>query len=382
MKRVYWRPPGVSRTALVLIAFVAVSVATALEHFPVVRKQRDYAAKIAAARLAREGQEAIKAEKQRLGHMPSPEVDPARTGMLGESITPVTSNTGFINAKRTSTNPNFAAVIVHLLREADVEEGDLVAVGVSGSFPALNLATYAALHTLGSEAIIIASASSSEWGANHVDYLWLDMERTLRDKELIPFKVAAASYGGIDDLGLGLTSQGRSILDAAMDRNGVRRLQPASLSEGIALREALFDELAGDRKIKAYVNVGGGSASVGTHVGKKQFKAGLNREPPLAANVPDSVMLRFANRDIPVIHISRVKLLTQRFGLPYGQTARIPVGEGNVYVKSEYNRWIAGGGLVLILAVMMAFLRWSVGARLLEGLRPRRETKEDPGQMV
>jgi len=381
VKKLYWRPPGISATALALVALVALVTFVAVEKMPVVRKQKRYGDKIAAARLSRQGMDAIKAEKERLGHFIDPAVDPALTGMIGESLTPVTSNTGFLSAKLTSTNPNFAAVVFHLLVEAGVEEGDTVAVGVSGSFPSLNLSTYAALHTLGAKPIIIASTSSSEWGANHVDYLWLDMERTLREEGLIPFKVSAASQGGIDDLGVGITKAGRGILDAAMKRNDVRKLEVRSLADSIDQRMAVFDEVAGDREIRAYINVGGGSASVGTHVGKKQFKAGLNRKTPRAPNLADSVMLRFSKRDIPIIHISRVKILAERYALPYEPRAPVAIGESNVFRATEYDARLAGVGLVLILAIMVGLLRWNLGARLLGNLRPKERAKT-PEQMV
>ena len=381
MKRLYWRPPGVSRTALTLVAAVSLAAIILVETLPVQRKQTSYGEKVAAARLARDCMEAIKAEKQRIGHVSDPEVDPAATGMIGESLTAVTSNTGFLRAKLTSTNPNFAAVVVHLLAEAGVVAGDVVAVGVSGSFPGLNVSTYAALQTLGIRPIIIASTSSSEWGANHVDYTWLDMERTLREVGLSPFKTSGATHGGIDDLGIGLTKEGRAMLDTAMQRNDVRKVEPTSLADAIAKRMALFDEVAGDAIIKAYVNVGGGSASVGTHVGKKQFKPGLNLEAPLAAGTPDSVMLRFAKRDVPVIHLARVKLLAQRYGLPYAPAVTIPVGQGRVYVANEYNRFLALGGLLFVVAVMLAFLRWDIGTRMLRGMRGKAEEKA-PEQMV
>lgn len=381
MKKIYWRPPSLSRTALVLVALVSVAVFVAVESFPVVAEQSRHADKLAAARLALKGMEVIKNRKLELGHGIDPEADPAQTGLIGESITPITSNTGFLDAKRTSTDPNFAAIVLHLLDEAGVGEGDKIAVGVSGSFPGLNLATYAAIATLKAEPIIIASSSSSEWGANHVDYLWLDMERTLRDAGLIPFRVAAATYGGIDDIGIGLTKTGRAMIDSAIARNGVDQLAPTSLADAIEQRFALYQKLAGDEPIEAYINVGGGSASVGTHVGKKQFKAGLNTAPPSAPNVPDSVMLRFAERDIPVIHISRVKILAERYGLPYGATTVRPLGQGRVFVQTEYDRWLVLGGLIVVLGAMVALLRWDVGLRVLRRGRPRADSRI-PERMV
>ena len=86
MKKVYWRPPNVSRTALVLVALVALGALVLVESLPVVRKQSRYGDKIAAARLARECMEAIKAAKEQLGHIAEPDIDPAASGMIGESL--------------------------------------------------------------------------------------------------------------------------------------------------------------------------------------------------------------------------------------------------------------------------------------------------------
>jgi poly-gamma-glutamate system protein len=381
MSRLYWRPPGISRTALVLVALVAGAAHVAVEALPTVRKQSSYRDKIQAARLAEQGMAAIKAEKLGRGYRAARQVDPVETGMIGESVTAVTSNTGVLPAKLTSTNPNFAAVVVHLAAQAGLQKGDTVAVGVSGSFPALNVSTYAAIHVLGLRPIVVASASSSEWGANHADYLWLDMEATLRERLLLDIRSAAASYGGIDDLGIGITKKGLALLDASMARNSVRFLDPSSLEDSVDKRMALYDELAGDAPIRAYVNVGGGSASVGTHVGKKQFRPGLNTQLPSEPNSPDSVMLRFAKRGVPVIHISRLKLLCERYGLPWAPRTVVPVGQGNVFVKAEHNRALAALGLLLVLAVAVAFIRWDAGTRLLSSLRPARKVKA-PEQMV
>jgi poly-gamma-glutamate system protein len=381
MKKLYWRPPGVSRRALVLVALVATAALAVVRSFPVKRKQAHYGTKMKAARLASKGMAAIRKRKAELGLLPSRKVDPRATGMIGESITQVTSNTGFLSVKQFSTNPNFAAVIVHLLGRAGLKRGDTVAVGVSGSFPALNLAADAAAAAMGLRALIIASGSSSEWGANHEKYLWVDMHKTLREAGLSQSLIHAASYGGIDDLGIGLTNRGLTLIDEAFKRNGIERLEPKSLADSIRMRMARYDELSEDQPIKAYVNVGGGSASVGTHVGKKQFKPGLNREVPRAKRLADSVMLRFAKRGIPVIHVSRVKLIAERYGLPLDTSREHVIGDSSVFVNVEYDLRLVWAALATILGVMFAFIRWDVGIRMMQPKGPQEDT-EAPEQMV
>jgi poly-gamma-glutamate system protein len=381
MKKLYWRPSGVSRSALVLIALVALGALTAVETLPVKSKQPHHADKLRAARLALDAMHVIKAEKIRRGISIDRQADPAESGLIGTALTPVTSNTGYLSAKRASLNPNFAAVVVQLLHEAGVVRGDVVAVGVSGSFPALGVATYAALHTLAASPIVVTSAASSEWGANHPDFSWLDMERVLVEKRVFGFRSVAASRGGIDDRGFGMTKEGRELLAAAIQRNGVLDIDAHSLTEAIDRRMQIYEEQAAGRVIKAYVNVGGGTASVGTHVGKKQLKSGLNTQRPRGAGLVDSVMLRFLERNVPVVHLSGVAELARRYGLTTSQRGIFRVGQGEVYVKTTYNRWLALGGIVIVLTTMLAFLRLGISVRLLRNARPRRPPPE-PQQMV
>jgi poly-gamma-glutamate system protein len=380
MKRVYWRPPSVSRGALLLIALVAIGALAAVESLPVQTKQRWYDEKIAAARKAREAMSAIKTERLRRGLVIDAESDPAATGMIGSALTSVTSNTGYLGAKQISTNPNFAAVIVDMLKRAGVEKGDLVGVGLSGSFPALNVSTFAALQVLEAKPIAITGASSSEWGANDPNFLWIDMERLLVDKQIFGFRSVAASRGGIDDRGFGMSKEGRALLDAGIARNGMPLIDPKSLADSIEQRMQIYDEQSGGRSFKAYINVGGSTASVGTHVGKKQFTPGLNLDPPRGPGLVDSVMLRFLGRDVPVLHVVQVKELARQYGLAEEPEAMPRIGQSNVYVRAEYNRLIAAGGLVVIFLAMLAFIRMDIGMRIL---RVRGKNGEaQPQQMV
>src|SRR5690606_4957290 len=202
--------------------------------------------------------QAIKAEKQKRGIPIDPDADPAESGLIGEPLTPITSNTGYLNAKRTSVNPNFAAVFVELLGELRIKPKSKVALGFSGSFPALNIAALAALEALKLEPIVITSVASSEWGANHVDYTWLDMEQTLIDKQLFDARSVTASRGGIDDRGYGMSKRGRTLLDEAISRAGLMMIDSRSIKDAIDQRMEIYDNHAGKEPIRAYFNIGGG----------------------------------------------------------------------------------------------------------------------------
>ncbi|OQX85874.1 hypothetical protein B6D60_07145, partial [candidate division KSB1 bacterium 4484_87] len=67
--------------------------------------------------------------------------DPNRTNLVGREYSPITTTLGDLIAKRTATNPDFAALLVRWFHELNLSPGDVIAVGSSGSFPSLTLAT-------------------------------------------------------------------------------------------------------------------------------------------------------------------------------------------------------------------------------------------------
>jgi poly-gamma-glutamate system protein len=296
-------------------------------------------------------------------------------------MTPVTSNTGSLPAKQTTINPNFAAVLVHLLKRVGLEEGDVVAVGFSGSFPALNVAVMAAISVLGLKPIIISSNAASQWGANDPEFLWIDWERALTNRHIFNFRSVAASIGGIEDRGLGMTPEGRRTIVAAIEAAGVPVIRPRNYLDSVEERWSIFHETAGDLPIKAYINVGGGTTSVGTKVGKHLFKPGINLHPPASGAGLDSVMSRFADDGIPVIHLVNIAQLAKRWGLPTQPQAMPAVGQGKVYSRAEYNPWLAGGSLLVIFAALYAFVRSDLGFRMLRWSK-KKKSGAHPEPMV
>ncbi len=364
MKKLYWRPQRVSLKLLWVVALVGISGLIAVENYRVREQQPFYVEKMRAAKLAKRAFEVILQERLRLGHPLDAEADPAGTGLIGDLLTPVTTNPGHLPAKQTSANPNFAAVIVHLLMRAGVEPGDRVAVGVSGSFPALNICLYAAMKELELKPVIISSAGSSQWGANFQDFMWPIMEKVLEEKRVFPFRSVAVSRGGIDDRGLGLTKSARKLLDHAIEISGAPPLFVANYDEGLQKRMEIFQEQSEGDDYAVYINVGGGTTSVGTKVGKKLFKPGLNRYPPRGPIAIDSVMSRFASDGVPVIHLIQIDTLATYYGLPSSPTTMPKVGEGKIFYREVHSPLLALIVLLIITALLVAFVRLDWGYRL------------------
>ncbi|PYE32300.1 poly-gamma-glutamate system protein [Idiomarina fontislapidosi] len=354
--KIYWRSSGVPAWGLIVLIIAALVALLAAENVketdPIVDK--NYATMVTAAKIMRQGMEVIRplrAEKEPI----NPEFDPQRSGFIGLDNSIVTTNHGGRESKQTTVNPNWAAVAVKLLAKAGVEKGDLVAVTVSGSFPALNLAVYSALEAMEAEPIIIASASSSQWGANVPGFLWLDMARALEKADVISFEPKYASIGGIEDRGIGIPQAGIQSIRQTIERAGLPIIEPANYQEAVADRIAIFREYASDRNYKAFINVGGGATIVGPPGIDDMFKSGLQYDAPSRAYAVDTVMGYFLQENIPGIHFIGIKNMAERYGLPIAPLEAVPVGNGGIYSSSTYSRLLAFG-----LAVALFGLTWLI----------------------
>lgn len=394
MRGMYWKPEGASQIQRALIAGLAIVGLVAVEVFPSEEQQPHYAEKMLAARKAEEAFEVIRDASERRGIRLHLKTDPAGSRLIGEVLSPITSGSGSLVAKQTSVNPNFAAIVVQWLKEARVKNGDVVALGLSGSFPALNIAVYAALHELGIDPVVISSTAASQWGANDPTFTWLDMETTLRKSGVFPYKSHAASLGGVGDEAIGLSPRGRRMLERAIERNEIPPLAEVKTEavreevveedeEGstptlglidedrVRERVRVYYEAAGGRPIKAYINVGGGTVSVGTKVGKRNFVSGVNdRLPKGIEDMPPSVLGAFLENGVPGIHVTRITDIAEEFGLEIAPRTTPEAGTGDVFQKRQANRWLAGIVLALILLALFVIARAPWGTRMLRTTIP------------
>ena len=256
-KTVYRRPSKVSRGTLLFVSILSIAGMALVQAVPQ-KPVDDLSLKLQAVRRAEIAMRTIKEERQRRKHSLDKRFDPLQTGLIGLPLSKVTSKPADLMAKQLSTNPNFAAVIVDLLSQAGVKKGDTIAIGWSGSFPALNISLAAAADAMELKPIVVASALSSQYGANMEDYAWLDMEKTLVDAEILRVRSQAVSIGGAGDRAMEMDDETKSCVATIAERVGVPMLDTPRRTIAVDRRMKLYQELAGDNKIKAYVNVGGG----------------------------------------------------------------------------------------------------------------------------
>lgn len=375
MQSLYWRSNYVSTRQLVAVALLAIGGLYMVEAHPVEELDPLRDEKTAAARLCEEAFRTVSLERIRLSIPLDTEVDPAGSGLLGPAHTPIVSNEGHLSSKRTTANPNFAAAFVEMLHEAEVDEGDHVAVNLTGSFPAMNIAMYAALETLGAVPVVVSSVAASEYGATNPTLTWLDMEALLFERDIFSFRSAAASLGGVLDIGRNHTEEGRTMLRAAIARNELPLLSPEDFEDAVRLRLNIFES---ERPSPvAFINVGGGTASVGTADDKRDYRPGLNTRVPRGLE-QTSVMRTFLERGIPVIHISKIRSLARQYGLEDEPMQTPAVGEGEVYRRSVVQPWTLIALLLVILLAMFGATRFDLAA----AFRKKAGDKRGPEQMV
>jgi len=349
-----YRPGRVHVLSLVALAVVGLALLAIAERSMSPIVQPHFAEKMEAATKARHAIDVIRSTRLGMGGEIDIVNDPNETGVIGHEFTLITTDRGWRGAKQRALDPNLAAVFVELLKRARVGEGDRVAVGVTGAFPLLNASAIIATEVVGAEPVVITSVGSSMWGATDPELTWLDMETALTEAAVVSHRSIAASIGGGGDVGRGLSPEGRDLIVAAIERNGVELVRESTLDGSIEARMAVFRRESGGERYDAYINVGGGLASVGSGQVAKLVRPGLTKALSMRDLPRRGVLVRMADEGVPVIHVPDADRLIERYGLmpPSEEPGPLPeVGVGEVFAQERYNAPLAA-----TLAVLYGFL--------------------------
>ena len=348
-----FKPSILSRRTMVILAVVSLALYYFSENTRVEIKTDYYDEKVEASALMLEALETVKQSRAAEGVFPEELGDPLAIALVGQSFSLITTTEGILSSKYTALNPNFAAVVVDLLKQADVEKGDRIAVGLTGSFPGLNLALYSAAKALELEPVIITSLGASSWGANQEDFTWLDIEALLREKGLFDYKSVAATIGGGGDVGIGLSQLGRQLLRDAAARNDVPLIEEETLQDQIQRRLQVYGDMD---QYQAYVNIGGGIASLGHEANAELIGPGYHRrlEPK---NYPGQGVINKFGRQTSIIQLERVDLLAREYDMPIAPNPLPPVGVGPVFSEIRYDLRVTAVSLIIIVIMLAVVFR-------------------------
>jgi poly-gamma-glutamate system protein len=366
MKR---RVEKVSAWELIVLAAISVGLFAVLMNSKQLAKARDYDVKFEAAKLVSDAFKAVRDFRQKAG-LPIDEInDPNRTGLVGTQYSLITYGRGDQSGVMTATNPNFVAVVIALLRKVGLKNGDVVALGLNGSLPALNIEALAACRAMGLRPVVISAASSGMWGANDPRLTWLDIEAVLNRNGILPCKSAAASLGGEGDNGRGLSPEGRAWLDSAVARNKVELLLPKSLDEAVARRMEIYRREAGGRPIRAFVNVGNAVANLGAEL-KPPATGVLDKRPVQLPN--PSVIRSMAEQGAQIINLLDASRLAYRYRFPVAPVPLPTLAKGRLFVERKYPVGLALVFAIVIIGLLFVVIEFDLDfyVRRLLGLPP------------
>lgn len=313
---------------------------------------------IQAARLMKEVTGEVARCRENRGLPMDWSTDPNGTGLIGVDYSPLTTSLGSLEAKRTTTNPNFAGLLVWLLWDAGARRGDAVAIGASSSFPALILASLCAAQVMGLEPLLISSLGASQWGANNPDFHWLDIQECLNASGLLNIEPLALSLGGEGDRGEDMSPEGKSFFMEEARRRGVYLLQESTLSRIVGERIRLYEEAARKKgqSIRVFVNIGGSYANLGTDSKILDLKPGRPEFRYFPPAEQRGVLFEMAARGVPVLHLLYIKGLSERYGLPWDPQPLPQPGEGMIYRSSQLTgRLFLFSGIIYFALVSLLF---------------------------
>lgn len=240
--------------------------------------------------------------------------DPMETGLIGLEWTEMTTTIGHLDAKRTSLNTEFASLMVDLLREANLEAGDKIALGCSGSFPGLLLASLSSAKAMNLDCKSIISLGASSYGANRPDLTILDIYQILINKGLVKNLPVGISLGGEFDMGVEWDREIHDMLLEKIQMSGIPFIWHEHLKDNVKQRADLYGFNTAQSP-KAFINAGGATANIGTSTSILHLKPGLITK----AKIPpaeEQGMLHFSlKKGIPVIHLLFIKGLANKYGL-------------------------------------------------------------------
>jgi len=305
--------------AIVILSMITVTAEAVLHVTARPSEKRLAEKRLEAAYTMFDAMKAIKEERIARGLTINYRLDPNGTGMIGDEFTELTTTLGRIEDKRSSANPDFAAMMVNYFDMAGLERGDTVYIGASGSFPGLILAALSAAKAMELHPLVIYSIGASMYGANLPGFTFPEMLVTVSERGILPFSIVAVSAGGHNDRAEGMFfPDARNIIMDIARGYGLPVIDEKGPDKSICRRLEIYAEKGKGQNCGCFVNIGGASANFGDGEDSVEFPNGLVLGvPPLSPGPREGLIFHFARGKIPVIHLLNVRSLSRMNGIPY-----------------------------------------------------------------
>lgn len=253
--------------------------------------------------------------------------DAEASGLVGVEWSPVTTTPGSLAAKRLAARPEWVRVFRAWYREAGLGAGDVVAINSSASFPGLLLAARVAAQSMDIEARVVASLTSSNYGANVPAFDLAAMDRVLVERGDLPPAIVGITAGGDGDTARDLEDAVRVVLRSRIDKLGrqsqaIATAWPASVEESIAFRRRLL--LDAEPEPQLLVSIGGHIAALGVGDSALVLPPGLIRPDDEVAPRAGGLAREALDRGIPVVKVLGLRELDASLPLIEGTAQRAP----------------------------------------------------------
>ncbi|MDR0841250.1 MAG: poly-gamma-glutamate system protein [Christensenellaceae bacterium] len=346
-----------------LLAFLALCCVL-LHLFAGTQPAADYALKLEASQLTERAFAELRAERLRRGIALQPDIDPNQTGLIGPTYSGITTTLGHLEAKRSTTNPNFAAIFVACFGELGLKPGDRIAINLSGSFPCANIAALCAAQVMGLNPVIFSSVGASSYGGNLDAFTYPEMEYHLYQAGILEHHSLYVSMGGSADMGYEMEEEVKTAVMKRLRAQGISLLSFWDLEENVAFRMHVYQQ----EPVACFVNVGGNLLSLGGDDSMITLSGGIVTELPKASG-SRGLIQRFIAQQVPVVHMLNMRDLCTRYGLPIDPSPIPAPGEGGLYYTVAYNR-VAAWLCLLAAAACLPLMRQRSNKRANQNDQP------------
>lgn len=345
-----WVKGKLNRKIIIISAVIAVFSLLLLSFSSSKTEHPSFKDQIKAAEKMIEAEKAVYQAKVDAGYQIDTALDPNKTALIGREYTAITTTLGNLKAKRTSTNPDFAALIIRYFDQLNLKKGDKIAVGASGSFPGLILAVLSAAETVNLDVELIYSIGASMYGANIPDFTFIEMLKYLRKNNILNTKIAAISFGGDNDQADNLFFiDNKDIFFEIAQKSEIPLIYEETLKESIDQRIKVFNKNSENKKIKTFINIGGASANFGNTAASVNFENGLSIPGKLNTKYTENGLISyFLSKNVPIIHLLNIENLARKNGIQVDPVPLPEPGKADVYYIVDYNKT-----LILLLLIVM-----------------------------
>ena len=151
-------------------------------------------------------------------------------------------------------------------------------------------------------------------------------------------------------------SDSQDTIKKIVQSSGTLVIDADSIEENILQRMQLYRAASNEKPIKAFVNIGGATPNYGNTNASITYPNGLVIKGPKIPNHPErGLIFEYQNLGIPIIHLLNIRGLAVKNGLSIDPTPLPEIGEGGVYWRVTYNKYI----IILVIGIEFLYLFWA-----------------------